>query len=213
MSRVSISLRPPSRARESLAADMRYQGDLCRGQCLRCATHTRMARSTSSTRPGAPSTGCPTSDRWAEVAASLLKPGGFLYMAEAHPVTLVFEEIEGRLVPHLPLANTERATHQLRCSDDLHGRHDTAGQPAHARMDASAVGYRRGAHCRRTAHRVPARARAAAVAALPDDGARRRQALRLPDGMVAFPLSFSIKAVKALEFGHRASDDGPGGRS
>ena len=54
----------------------------------------------SPTSPGAPSTGCPTSLRWAQVVADVLEPGGFLYLAESHPNTLCLEEIEGRLVPH-----------------------------------------------------------------------------------------------------------------
>lgn len=37
--------------------------------------------------------------RWAQVVASLLTPGGFLYLAEAHPFALVFEEVDGRLEP------------------------------------------------------------------------------------------------------------------
>ena len=40
--------------------------------------------------------------RWGEVAASLLAPGGFLYLAESHPFALVFEEIAGRLEPTYP---------------------------------------------------------------------------------------------------------------
>ena len=35
--------------------------------------------------------------RWAAVAASLLAPGGWLYLAESHPSTLILEEIDGRL--------------------------------------------------------------------------------------------------------------------
>ena len=41
--------------------------------------------STWSMSPGAPSAGCRTSRRWAEVVASLLKPGGRLYLLEGHP--------------------------------------------------------------------------------------------------------------------------------
>ncbi len=41
----------------------------------------------------------PDIDRWAKVVASLLAPGGFLYLAESHPFALVFEEVDGRLEP------------------------------------------------------------------------------------------------------------------
>jgi SAM-dependent methyltransferase len=37
---------------------------------------------------------------WAGVVASLLKPDGFLYLAESHPTTLCLEWIDGRIVPH-----------------------------------------------------------------------------------------------------------------
>lgn len=37
---------------------------------------------------------------WARVVASLLKPGGFVYLAEPHPAILCFEWIDGRIVPH-----------------------------------------------------------------------------------------------------------------
>jgi SAM-dependent methyltransferase len=37
---------------------------------------------------------------WAKVVGSLLKPGGHLYLAEAHPTTLCFEWVDGKIVPH-----------------------------------------------------------------------------------------------------------------
>ena len=36
----------------------------------------------------------PDIDRWAEVVASLLAPGGFVYLAEFHPITEVFGDAE-----------------------------------------------------------------------------------------------------------------------
>ena len=38
----------------------------------------------------------PDIPRWAEVAASLVRPGGFFYLAEVHPTALVFEAEEGQ---------------------------------------------------------------------------------------------------------------------
>ena len=35
--------------------------------------------------------------RWAEVIATVLAPGGFLYFADGHPNTLMLEEVDGRL--------------------------------------------------------------------------------------------------------------------
>lgn len=40
---------------------------------------------------------------WARTVASLLKPGGFLYFADAHPNMLVLEERDGRLVHEYPI--------------------------------------------------------------------------------------------------------------
>jgi SAM-dependent methyltransferase len=38
--------------------------------------------------------------RWAAVVGSLLKSGGYLYLAESHPAILCFEWIDGKIVPH-----------------------------------------------------------------------------------------------------------------
>ena len=38
--------------------------------------------------------------RWAQVVGSLLRPGGWLYLAESHPAILCFEWIDGKIVPH-----------------------------------------------------------------------------------------------------------------
>jgi SAM-dependent methyltransferase len=42
----------------------------------------------------------PELEPWAKIIASLLRPGGFLYLAESHPAILCLEWIEGRIVPH-----------------------------------------------------------------------------------------------------------------
>jgi 2-polyprenyl-3-methyl-5-hydroxy-6-metoxy-1,4-benzoquinol methylase len=39
----------------------------------------------------------PSVDRWTRVVASLLRPGGFLYLAEIHPFSLVFADGEQRI--------------------------------------------------------------------------------------------------------------------
>ena len=39
---------------------------------------------------------------WGRIVASLLDPGGVLYLADAHPSALIFEEIGGRIVPQYP---------------------------------------------------------------------------------------------------------------
>lgn len=40
--------------------------------------------------------------RWARVVASLLGPGGSLYLADGHPSALAMEEIGGQIRPHYP---------------------------------------------------------------------------------------------------------------
>jgi SAM-dependent methyltransferase len=45
----------------------------------------------------------PDVDRWAAVAAALVRPGGFLYLIEGHPLTtMAMTEQDGRLVPTYP---------------------------------------------------------------------------------------------------------------
>jgi hypothetical protein len=41
----------------------------------------------------------PDIGQWAKVVASLLKPGGRLYLAESHPATLCFDWVDGRIGP------------------------------------------------------------------------------------------------------------------
>ncbi|MFJ4901360.1 class I SAM-dependent methyltransferase [Streptomyces sp. NPDC088727] len=42
----------------------------------------------------------PDIDRWAETAASLVAPGGFLYLAEFHPLTDCLDDATGELIVH-----------------------------------------------------------------------------------------------------------------
>jgi hypothetical protein len=37
--------------------------------------------------------------QWAKVVASLLRPGGWLYLAESHPAILCFDWADGRIAP------------------------------------------------------------------------------------------------------------------
>ena len=48
--------------------------------------------------------------RWAAVVGSLLKPGGYLYLAESHPAILCFEWIDGKIVPHYDWRTPHRAS-------------------------------------------------------------------------------------------------------
>jgi SAM-dependent methyltransferase len=44
----------------------------------------------------------PDIHRWAKVVAELLAPGGWLYLAEAHPSTLSLDQVDGRLLALQP---------------------------------------------------------------------------------------------------------------
>lgn len=39
---------------------------------------------------------------WAQIVASLLKPNGWLYLLEGHPVTFCLDQIDGKLTPNFP---------------------------------------------------------------------------------------------------------------
>lgn len=43
--------------------------------------------------------------RWGTTVASLLKPGGWLYLAESHPVTLCLDMVDGRIQPRFDWRN------------------------------------------------------------------------------------------------------------
>jgi SAM-dependent methyltransferase len=69
----------------------------------------------------------PSARRWAEVVASLLRPGGFLYLAEIHPFATLFADGEQRIAyPYLehdePLVFDEPGTYADRSAATVHNR-------------------------------------------------------------------------------------------
>lgn len=142
--------------------------------------------------------------RWAAVVASLLKPGGRLYLAEAHPVILAFDERDGLIVPAFdwrtpagaPLVFDEAVTYtsderrlvNTRCYEWIH--------PLSAIFDAlSDAGLRL---TRFAEHeRLPWTLFSMMV---PDevDDAGDPMTYRLPDGVPRLPLAFSLTAVKSV---------------
>lgn len=133
---------------------------------------------------------------WARVAASLLSPGGFLYMAEAHPVTLVFEEVEGRLVPFYPWRtpldqplNTDTPTTYTGATTPLINRR--AMEWMHPLSDIVGALIAEGLRIE-LLHEHELLPWQLFPMLVPAGG----KLYRLPDGMVAFPLAFSIKAVR-----------------
>jgi SAM-dependent methyltransferase len=138
----------------------------------------------------------PDIDRWAEVVASLLGPGGFLYLAESHPFALVFEEIEGRLEP----AYTWRTPRDCPLNFDTPTTYTGDPTPLVNRRTeewmhplSDIVGAILGAGLRlEFLHEHELLPWQLFPMMTSVDG----KLYRLPDGLPRFPLSFSLKAVK-----------------
>jgi len=137
----------------------------------------------------------PDIHRWAAVVASLLKPDGFLYLADTHPSAMVLDEKDGLLEPtfgwRTPKDRPDRFVEtQTYTGDALPSESETFNW-IHPLSDTIsgliAAGLRLDfLH----EHEVlPYRLYPSMV----QDG----QLFRLPDGSVPFPLSFSLKATKA----------------
>ena len=135
--------------------------------------------------------------RWAEVVVDLLQPGGFLYFADTHPCAAALEEIDGRLVPHylwrtpneqpIPFDETttytgdSRALEHQRSYNWIHPLSDIISGLATVGLTLDWLHEHERLPYRLFPMMVPA-----GEAGL----------FRLPDGMPAFPLSFSLRAVK-----------------
>jgi len=138
----------------------------------------------------------PDLDRWAEIVASLLAPGGFLYLADAHPGILPLEEEDGHLVfrygwrtaPGMPDAFDEATTYTGDADRLSHTRTYEWIHPFSRVVGALlAAGLR--LDMLREHERLPWQAFPMMV---PDsDGL-----FRLPDGHARLPLAFSLKASK-----------------
>ncbi len=135
---------------------------------------------------------------WAKTIATVLRDGGELYLAEAHPAFLLMEERDGRLVPtydfQTPAAEPlafERATtytgdptimtHQA-TREWIHSLSTIFGALLNAGMTVEMFREREVLPWRGLPFMVPATDRY----------------WRLPDGHPSFPLSFSLRARKAV---------------
>lgn len=143
--------------------------------------------------------------RWATVVASLLKPGGRLYLAEAHPVTLCLEERDGRILPtygwrtpvERPLAFDEATTYtgderplaSNRNYEWIHPLSDIFG----ALIGAGLAITRFSEHERLPWLLFPSMVPDEADAV---DAAGAPTTYRLPDGHPRLPLAFSVTARK-----------------
>lgn len=131
---------------------------------------------------------------WARVVASLLKPGGFLYFADAHPAMLCLEMVEGRIVPGAdwrtpvdrPLMETSDRTYtgdRIALSTNCEWIHPL-GDIVTALLDAGLRLDRLTEHTRLPWPHFPD---------MREDGDRM---FRLPEDQVQLPLAVSIKATK-----------------
>jgi SAM-dependent methyltransferase len=138
----------------------------------------------------------PDMQAWASAIAAVLRPGGELYFADAHPAFLVLEEADGRLVPThdfqtpagQPLAFTTATTYtgdptvltNQATREWIHSLSAILGALIDAGMTLTMF---------REHERLPWRGLPILVRAA--DGM-----WRLPDGHARLPLSFSLRARK-----------------
>lgn len=154
-----------------------------------------MSSSTWSSRAGACSAGCPISTRGPSTAASLVKPGGTFYLAELHPVILLFAESGAELRrawPYFrsadPIVEDAEGTYADRAAKVEHTRAYSwiyeLGQVVNALIDAGLrIEYVR-------EHDATCCAIAPTLIEGPD------RMFRLPEGALSLPLSFSIRATR-----------------
>ena len=115
--------------------------------------------------------------RWAEIVAFFLKPGGTLYLAEAHPAALVFDDAaaqaDGR--PGFPVLLT--ASRGAGGGARLHRRDGVGAQRDHLHLDPSAGRYRDRADQDRATAGLAARARLRHLAHVRAIGGRWNRAM------------------------------------
>ncbi|HUG62151.1 MAG TPA: class I SAM-dependent methyltransferase [Methylomirabilota bacterium] len=139
---------------------------------------------------------------WARVVASLLKPGGRLYLAESHPVTLCLEERDGRIEAAYdwrtpadrPLMFADATTY----TGDAREIVNTATYEwIHPTSDVIGAVVGAGLALTRFAEHehLPYQLFPSMVAA-PDDGSGGSTLYTLPEGRPRLPLSFSLSATK-----------------
>jgi SAM-dependent methyltransferase len=137
----------------------------------------------------------PDIHRWGAVVASLLAPGGFLYLADAHPSAMVLDERDGRFEPTFawctPKEKPDRFVESQTYTGDalpaatesfnwIHPLSDILGSLIGAGMRLDFLHEHEVLPYKLFPSMIPAGGRF----------------YRLPDGAVPFPLSFSLKAAK-----------------
>jgi hypothetical protein len=77
---------------------------------------------------------------WAGVIASVLAPGGELYLADAHPSFLIMEERGGKLEPTYDFQTPVDRPLEFKDRDDVHRRSHRDNKSSDTRMDTPAIG-------------------------------------------------------------------------
>jgi len=137
--------------------------------------------------------------RWAQVVASLLKPGGELYLLEGHPSLMVADERQPDLRPgydwrtpfNHPLVMNEETTYT---GDTAILKNTTTMEWIHPLSDIINALIGAGLSLA-WLHEHELLAWQFAPVMVPIEG--RRTMWKLPDGFPRLPLSYSIRAVKA----------------
>lgn len=139
---------------------------------------------------------------WARVVASLLAPGGRLFLAESHPVALCLEERDGRIEAAYdwrtpldrPLVFADETTYtgderrivNIRTYEWIHPLSDIVGAVTGAGLAVTSLTEHEELPYRLFPSMVP----------VPDDGAGGSTLYRLPEGRPRLPLSFTLSAAK-----------------
>jgi SAM-dependent methyltransferase len=139
---------------------------------------------------------------WARVVASLLRPGGRLFLAESHPVALCLEERDGRIEAAYdwrtprdrPLVFPETTTYTgdkrtiaaVTTYEWIHPLSDILGAVVGAGLAVTAF----------TEHEALPYRLFGSMEPIPDDGSGASTLYRLPEGRPRLPLSFTLSAVR-----------------
>ncbi|WP_376095266.1 class I SAM-dependent methyltransferase [Roseomonas sp. CCTCC AB2023176] len=138
----------------------------------------------------------PDMARWAAVVASLLAPGGALFLAEQHPSFVTLAEEDGRLTPHYdwrtapdrPVVTQETRTYTGDPTPLRNTEHHSWDHPL-----SEVIGGLLGAGLRLTSFREHEALPWSHVPMMRDGG---DGLYRLPEGMPRMPLSYSLRAEK-----------------
>jgi SAM-dependent methyltransferase len=138
----------------------------------------------------------PGLEPWAKTIAALLRPRGFLYLAESHPAILCFEWIEGKIVPHYDW----RTPAEKPIANDLPFTYSGAGDRLKNTRTyewihplADIIGALRAAGLSIDWYHEHA---ALTFALFPNMERHEDGLYRLPQEFPQLPLAFSLKAVK-----------------